>query len=93
MLSDFSETILDLHYTSTTTVVTSSFHTRVASFFLEMSLYPSIFFVPFPLSLCMERTSYVLSFLMVFFYLVATGWILYFSLCENQIVHILLSVE
>ena len=34
-----------------------------------------VFFVPFPLSLCMESTSYVLSFRMVFFYLVATGWI------------------
>ena len=37
-----------------------------------MSLFPSIiiiylFFVPFPLSLCIESTSYVLSFRMVFF--------------------------
>ena len=36
--------------------------------YLEMSLFPSIYiFVPFPLSLCMESTSYVLSFRMVFF--------------------------
>ena len=36
-------------------------------FYLEMSLFPNICFVPFPLSLCMESTSYVLSFRMVFF--------------------------
>ena len=35
------------------------------SFFLP--LFPSIFLVLFPLSLCMESTSYVLSFRMVFF--------------------------
>ena len=29
----------------------------------------------FPLSICMESTSYVLSFLIMFFYLVTTGWI------------------
>ena len=42
---------------------------RFSPFFvyLEMSLFPSICFVPFPLSLCMESTSYVLSFRMVFF--------------------------
>ena len=52
-----------------------------------MSLFPSIFFifVPFPLSLCMESTSYVLSFRIVFFYLVTTGWIFYISLCEISI--------
>ena len=42
---------------------------------LELSLFPSIF-VPLTFSLCMESTSYVLSFRMVFFYLVTTGWIL-----------------
>ena len=50
--------------------------------YLEMSLFPS---TSFPLSLCMESTSYVLSFQMVFFYLVTTGWIFYISLCENSI--------
>ena len=35
--------------------------------YLEISLFPSIVFVHFPLSLCMESTSYVLSFRMVFF--------------------------
>ena len=44
--------------------------TRVSFFFLsvylEMSLFPS-FFGPSPLSLCMESTSYVLFFRMVFF--------------------------
>ena len=34
---------------------------------------------------CMEGTSYVLSFRMVFFYLVTTGWIFDISLCENSI--------
>ena len=33
----------------------------------------------------MESTSYVLSFRMVFFYLVTPGWILDISLCENSI--------
>ena len=52
-----------------------------------MSLFPSIiFFVPFPFSLCVESTPYVLSLpMMVFFYdLVTTDWILDNSLCENQ---------
>ena len=39
---------------------------------LEMSLFPSIF----PLSLCMESTSYVLSFRMVFFYLVTSTYVI-----------------
>ena len=47
--------------------------------------FSRVFFVSFPLSLCMESTSYVLSFRMVFFYLVTTGWIFYSSLCENLI--------
>ena len=33
----------------------------------------------------MENTSYELSFRVVFFYLVVTGWIFYISLCENSI--------
>ena len=48
-----------------------------------MSIFPSIFCTNSPLSLCMESTSYVLSFRMVCFYLVTTGWILDISLCEN----------
>ena len=52
--------------------------------YLEMSLSPSIFF-PLLFSLCMESTPYVLSFRMVFFYLVTTGWIFGISLCENSI--------
>ena len=51
----------------------------------EMSLFPSIFFVPLPFSLCMESTSYVLPFRMVFVYLATTGWIFDISLCENSI--------
>ena len=34
----------------------------------------------------MEITSYVLSFRMVFFYLVTKGWIFDISLCENSII-------
>ena len=54
-----------------------------------MSLFPSIF-VPLPFSLCSkERTSYVLSCqMMVFFYLVTTGWIfciISLLLCDNSI--------
>ena len=41
-------------------------------FFLETSLFTSIF-VPLPFSLCMESTSHVFLFQMVFFYLVTTG--------------------
>ena len=33
----------------------------------------------------MKGTSYVLSFRMVFFYLVTTGWIFDISLCEDSI--------
>ena len=46
-----------------------------------------VFFVPFPHSLCMESTSYVFSFRMVFFYLVTTGWIfdIISLLCKNSI--------
>ena len=40
--------------------------------------------MPFPLALCMESRSYVLSFRMMFFYLVTTGWIFDISLCENS---------
>ena len=39
-----------------------------------MSLFPRIF-VPLSFSLCMESTSYVFPFQMVFFYLETTGWI------------------
>ena len=63
--------------------------TRVSFFFSLLFIWRCRFlcicFVPFPLSLCMETTSYVLSFRMVFFYLVTTGWIFYISLCENSI--------
>ena len=49
--------------------------------------------MPFPLSLGMESKSYVLSFRMVFFYLVTTGWIFDISLCENSISSINQSIE
>ena len=47
--------------------------------------FSEYFFVSFPLSLCMESTSNVISFRMVFFYLVITGWIFDISLCENSV--------
>ena len=48
------------------------------SFFLSFCLFGDVafseyFFVSLPLSLCMESTSYVFPFRMVFFYLVTTG--------------------
>ena len=64
-------------------------HTR---FFLSFSLlfilrcrFFRVFFVPLPFSLCMDSSSYVLSFRMVFFYLVTTDWIFDISLCGNSI--------
>ena len=48
------------------------------------SLFPSILFVPLSFSPCMECISYVLSFRMVFFYLVTTGWIFDIGFCENS---------
>ena len=51
-------------------------------FFLRCRFFRRLF-VPFPLSLSMENTSYDLSIRTVFFYLVT--WIFYISLCENSI--------
>ena len=59
--------------------------TRVSFSFFGDVAFSEYFIVPFPLSLCMESTSYVLSFRMMFFYLVTTGWIFYISLYENSI--------
>ena len=39
-----------------------------------MSFFPNIL-VPVPFSLCMESTSYISPFRIVFFYFVTTGWI------------------
>ena len=44
-----------------------------------------VFLVPFPLSLCMESTSYVLSFRMVFSTLWPRAGFFDISLCENSI--------
>ena len=52
--------------------------------FLEMSLFQSIC-VSLPFSLCMESTSYVFPFRVVFFYLVTTGWIFFINSSENSI--------
>ena len=63
--------------------------TRVSFFFpfvyFEMPLFPNMF-CTIAVSLCTESTPYVISFRMVFSYLVTTGWIFYISLlCENSI--------
>ena len=59
--------------------------TRV--FFWGGGRFFRVFVVPFPLSLCMESTSYVLSFRTVLFYLVTTGWSFGIKslLCKNSI--------
>ena len=59
-------------------------------FFLDVA-FSEYFFVPFPLSLCMESTSYVLSCRMVFFYLVTTGWIFDIKLAYEKIQSIIQS--
>ena len=53
--------------------MTYSYFNRVVS---RTRIFFQVCFVPFPLFLCMESTPYyVLSFrIMVFFYLVTTGW-------------------
>ena len=49
-----------------------------------MSLFPGVF-VPLSFSLCTENTSYVFSFRVFVFYLVATAWIFEISFCKNSI--------
>ena len=51
-----------------------SCQTTITHFIWTCPFY-RVLFVPLPFSLCMESTSYVISFRMVFFYLVTTGWI------------------
>ena len=58
---------------------------RVSFSFFGDVAFSEYFFVPFPLSLCMESTSHVLFFRMVFFYLATTGWSFDISLCKNSI--------
>ena len=67
--------------------------TRVAFFIFALFLWRWRFFrvifvaLSLPFSLCrsMESTPYVLSFRMVFFYLLTTGWIIDISLlCKNS---------
>ena len=66
----------------------ASVATRAPFFFsfiyLEMSLFPSIFCTVSAFSLYGEY-AYVLSFRMVFFYLVTKGCIFDISLCDNSI--------
>ena len=66
--------------------------TYVSFFFSLLFIWTCRFFrvcfAPFPLSLCMDcrGPSYVLSFRMVFFYLVTTGWIFEIrAVCDNTI--------
>ena len=50
-------------------------HTCFLFFVFLRCRFFRVFFVPFPLSLCMESASYVLSSRMIFLYLVTAGWI------------------
>ena len=60
--------------------------TRVFSFSFFFVVFYLFILVPFPLSLCMESTSYVLSFRMAFFLPCDHGlYFFYISLCENSI--------
>ena len=62
--------------------------TRVSFLFFLLFIWRChfcrVFFVPLPFSLSKGMTSYVLSFLMAFFYLVTTGWILDTSSSKNS---------
>ena len=53
-------------------------------FFLDVA-FSTIFLYHFRFLFVQESTSYVLSFRIVFFYLVTTGWIFDISLCDNLI--------
>ena len=53
--------------------------------YLEMSLFPSIFGYHSRFLYVWRVRRTVLSFRIVFFYLVTTGWIFYISFCENSI--------
>ena len=56
--------------------------TRVFSFW--RCRFFRVFLVPCPLSLCMESTSYVLFFRIMFFYIVTTDWSFDISLRESS---------
>ena len=66
--------------------LSASFFVYVSYFFLFLwrcRFFPSIF-VQLPFSLCVESTSYVFPFRIMFFYLETAGWIFDISLCENS---------
>ena len=76
---------ITLRYAGAPIATRVSFFLSVFPFFclvgdVPFSEYFILFFVPFLPSLCTESTSYVLSFRMVFFYLVTTAWIFDISL-------------
>ena len=76
--------VLSLQLTEKTTTTQQVSHHRPIYFsfclFGDRCGFFRVFFVPLPFSLRIESTSYVLSFRMVFFYLVTTGWIFDISL-------------
>ena len=88
----FVQSFFDMHAPRQSHAVTNCLRTFCFYLFLffffsslETSLFPSIF-VPLPFSLCMESTSYLSPFRMVFFYLVTTGRVFDINLlCENSI--------
>ena len=62
--------------------------TRIFFFllFVRRFCFFRVFFVPLPFSRCTESTSsYVLSFRVVFSFLMTTGWIFGITSCENSI--------
>ena len=59
--------------------------TRFVLFIWRRRFFPSKFLYRFRFLFVMESTSHVLSFRMVLFHLVPTGWIFDISLCEDLI--------
>ena len=76
---------VDLRYVGAPIATRVSFFLSFSLLFIWRCRFFRVFFVPYPLSLCIESTSNVLSFRMVFFYLVTTGWIFDIGLCEISI--------
>ena len=83
----FAQAFFVLRYTINTILLSACFFVFVSSLFLFLWKWRffRVFLYHCRFSHCMESTSYVFSFRIVFFYLVTTGWIFDISLCENSI--------
>ena len=74
-----------LRYAGVSIATCVSFFFFFLFLFIWRCLFFRVFFVPFPLSPCMESTLYFFPSGWCFFYLVTTGWIFYISLlCRIQ---------